>query len=176
MSFARPSRADPNQRYSDRMDRTAARMEAVRRAEKPSVSMEGGTRGARPKKPANRSMNLRRLAQGEQCTVKRFDGWCNCQPETTVWAHTNTLSDRKGLGYKGSDAVGFFAGHECHCAIDQGGMDADKAARLVLLAQARTRTRLAEIAASATAKPWKIAAARWALEQIAATPIGGLDV
>jgi hypothetical protein len=49
MSFARYTPQSPTQRYSDRMDRTAATMEAVRRAKKPSVSMEGGTRGARPK-------------------------------------------------------------------------------------------------------------------------------
>src|SRR3990167_8981541 len=60
------------------------------------------------KSPANRLFDLRRLAKGEECTVRRFDGWCACQPETTVWGHTNSLSDRKGLGYKGNDAAGFF--------------------------------------------------------------------
>jgi hypothetical protein len=170
VSFARYVPADPKQRQRERSARMAATMEQVRRQGKPSVSMEGGTTGPAPKSPANRSTNLRRLANGEQCTVKRFDGWCNCQPETTVWAHTNTLSDRKGMGYKGSDAQGYFAGYECHCAIDQGGMDADKAARLVLLAQARTRTRLAELARSKTEKHWKTTAAQWALDRLGARP------
>lgn len=117
-----------------------------------------------PKEPADRNATLRRLAEGEQCTVPLPT--CHCLPEQVVWAHTNTQTDRKGLGYKGSDSAGFFAGYECHALIDQGGLSEETVAELVAVAQCRTAQRLREIAGNPALKPWRVEAARWALDRI----------
>ena len=125
----------------------------------------GGMNAAVAKRPAFRNANLRDLARGEECSVK-LGGACRCQPETTVWAHTNTLADNKGMGYKASDERGFFAGYECHAQIDQGRMDSEKLAAVVAAAQARTRVRLRELADSYAAPEWKQKAALWALTKL----------
>lgn len=116
-----------------------------------------------PKSPASRNANLRQLANGETCCVcmGRY-----CDPATTVWAHTNTLGDNKGMGYKGDDARGFFAGYLCHHLIDQGRLSAEEKAGFVLMAQSRTKARLEEIASDPLTREWKRKAARWALERI----------
>jgi Protein of unknown function (DUF1364). len=116
-----------------------------------------------PKSPASRSHNLRQLANGETCAVCMGG---KCDPATTVWAHTNTLSDNKGMGYKGDDAAGFFAGYVCHALIDQGRMQAHDKAALVAQAQHNTRKRLEQIADDPLTREWKRKAARWALEQL----------
>lgn len=118
-----------------------------------------------PKNPADRNLRLRELAKGEDCTVQAPFG--SCDPATVVWGHTNTLSDQKGMGYKGHDSAGFFACHRCHTIIDQPPEGWTPGVRATLLrhAQARTTVRLTEIANSPTMRPWKIKAAKWALEQ-----------
>jgi hypothetical protein len=122
-----------------------------------------------PKRPALRNQYLRDLARGEECSVK-IGGACACQPETVVWAHTNTLADQKGLGYKASDEQGFFAGHECHTAIDARKLSPEAVDLLVITAQLRTRERLREIADSYSAPQWKQKAAMWALTNLERKP------
>lgn len=124
----------------------------------------GATTGPVPKEPADRNQALRDLARDEDCTVRMYSGFCRCHPSTTVWAHPNSLSDRKGLGYKGDDCSGVFAGAECHTYLDTSG--AEDVPMLFRLAQARTKARLIEIAESKTSKPWKVKAARAALQQL----------
>lgn len=120
-----------------------------------------------PKKPADRNLRLRELAEGEACTVSIPGGACD--PATTVWAHTNTQADEKGMGYKAHDSAGFFACYRCHCIIDQppaaSGMSASAIDFAVRRAQHRTTQRLLEIANSPTMREWKRKAARWALER-----------
>lgn len=43
---------------------------------------------------------------------------CNCDPETTVFAHLNGAAFGKGMGQKASDIAGMFAGYECHRMYD----------------------------------------------------------
>lgn len=121
-----------------------------------------------PKLPADRNMKFRQLAEGEACTVRRYGGHCRCHPDTTVLAHTNTQADQKGMGYKGHDSAGFFAGSECHSYIDQPPpyVRREEIDQLVKGAQARTRARLREIAASPTVKPWRRKAAGDVLLQL----------
>lgn len=138
----------------------AAPLRAIKRA----PNYAGATTGPAPKDPADRNQALRDLARDEDCTVRRNGGMCSCHPSTTVWAHPNSLGDRKGMGYKGDDCSGVFAGHECHVYLDTSG--ASDVPMLFRLAQARTKARLIEIAESKTAKPWKVKAARAALQQL----------
>lgn len=128
----------------------------------------GTTAGPRPKEPADRLAALRELARGEECTGKMYGGFCRCHPETVVWAHPNTLAERKGLGYKANDTAGAFLGVECHAFIDQPGGAATYEQRMAVFeaAQQRTRERLREIAASKTLRPWKSETARMALAML----------
>lgn len=120
-----------------------------------------------PKKPADRNMMYRALAEGEDCTVLLPGGACD--PRTVVLAHTNTQADEKGMGYKGHDSAGFFACHRCHAVIDQpsgkAALDEEERRRCIAQAQARTAARLTDISNSPTMKAWKVKAARWALER-----------
>jgi hypothetical protein len=139
-------------------DRPTAPARKLERA----VSFGGSTTGPAPKNPSSRSPSLRKLAEGEACCG------ClglHCDPATTVWAHPNGLADGKGKGYKGHDHLGAFLGSHCHKLVDERS-DAGQAARIFTAAQARTRERLAEIAANPMVKPWRVKAARWALDQL----------
>lgn len=163
MTFARKLTERREQREAERERNLQALCTPSRALTKGSYA--GGVSGqAVEKEPADRNPNLRRLAEHEECTL-RLSG-CRCHPLTTVWAHTNTQRDRKGMGYKAHDSRGFFAGHECHLRIDQG-KEFGRAEReqAVFYAQMRTISRLYEIAESATEKPWRKAAAQWALDQ-----------
>lgn len=122
---------------------------------------------AYPKNPSHRDNKLRKLAEGEDCTLQFAGGYCD--PKTTVWAHANGLGANKGMGYKGHDYLGVFACHRCHKIIDQ--PDTGDAALLArqhrwMRAQDRTRIRLREIANSPMMRPWKVQAARTALAKL----------
>ncbi len=118
---------------------------------------------AQPKEPADRNMRLRELAKGETCCVcmGRY-----CDPQTSVWGHTNSQRAQKGMAYKARDSKGFFVGATCHEAIDKGRATAEERDQLVAIGQFNTRERLAQIATDPLSRPWKREAARWALEQL----------
>lgn len=129
-----------------------------------TATYAGSTTGPKKKEPHTVNPHLRNLARNEACTGLRYGGYCHCDPATTVWAHTNTQADQKGLGYKGHDHAGMFLGLDCHSFLDQAGADAEAKASFVEGAQQRTRDRLREIAASPAVKPWRREAAQWALD------------
>lgn len=56
-------------------------------------------------------------AKGEDCTV-RIPGICNYQPETTVYAHINSVRLGHGVGKKNQDIHGCYACSSCHDVID----------------------------------------------------------
>lgn len=118
------------------------------------------------KNPPTRNANFRNLARGEQCTGKLYGNYCHCDPATTVLAHTNSLSDGKGMAQKAHDHLGMFLGSDCHAWLDQGKGTAQDKAAFTVKAQARTQERVAEIASDPMARPWKRQAAAWALEQL----------
>ena len=57
---------------------------------------------------------IRKSAKGKECQV-RFEGVCNHNPETTVFAHING----GGMGKKKLDIHGAYACSDCHRVIDQ---------------------------------------------------------
>lgn len=119
-----------------------------------------------PKRPADRNPRLLELARGEDCAVRAPGGACD--PATTVWAHSNALAANKGKGYKSSDSAGVLACYRCHAMIDQPGPSdpgPQERERLWDRAYEATTDRLRVIAQTLTMKPWKVAAARWALER-----------
>jgi hypothetical protein len=58
---------------------------------------------------------VRESARGENCTF-RIPGVCNCNPETTVYCHTNRLKDGKGMGIKSKK--GAYGCSCCHDVVD----------------------------------------------------------
>jgi hypothetical protein len=157
----RPKRKEPMQLAYEQGDAAELmpRVRAIRRG-----VYGGTTSGPIPKTPSTRSDALRKLAEGEEC--------CGClglvcAPNTTVWAHPNGLADNKGRGYKAHDHLGAFLGFTCHLAVDKPD-DAAYADALFSLAQERTRERLRAIAGNPLLKPWRVEAARWALDEIGA--------
>ena len=61
---------------------------------------------------------IRKSARGEDCTL-RFE-CCNGDPDTTVWAHSNSHRDGKGMGKKARDEEGCYACSACHAWLDGG--------------------------------------------------------
>lgn len=94
-------------------------------------------------------------------------GVCCFNTETTVLAHPNSIQSGKGMGYKGSDHLGIFACVTCHSWLDASKNDAEKKEAYFSQAQVRMIHRLGDIASSPTMRPWKIKAAKWALDLIA---------
>lgn len=60
-------------------------------------------------------MNLRKLAQGQQCQV-RIEGVCSCDQNTTVLHHIR-MSGVTGMGMKANDLLGAWVCSSCHSAI-----------------------------------------------------------
>jgi len=56
-------------------------------------------------------------ARGKGCTA-RIPGICNHNPETSVWAHINSVRWGAGKGIKSPDLCGLIACSSCHDVID----------------------------------------------------------
>ena len=69
------------------------------------------------KKPPYRNRALLNTAKDQECTV-RLAGVCNHRPDTTVAAHSNSLSHGKGIGLKTPDWCVVFACSDCHDVLD----------------------------------------------------------
>lgn len=147
--------------------RASAMLDSVRRAPKPGITMDGATSGPRPKSPADRKQAVRDLAMGEACQVQLREV-CRRDTEHTVWAHTNTQGDQKGMGYKGHDSEGMFACDRCHEVIDRRLLPEPTLAEIIRAAKQRTLIRLRFIANAISERPWRVRAARWALDQLEA--------
>ena len=55
-------------------------------------------------------------ARGKPCTIRL--PVCNGNPETSVWAHINSIRWGAGRGIKGPDICGAIACSSCHDIID----------------------------------------------------------
>lgn len=64
-----------------------------------------------------RNPALTKLAKGQRCTI-RHSRFCNHDPSTTVWAHSNFQRHGKGRGIKAHDIFGCFACSGCHHWLD----------------------------------------------------------
>ncbi len=60
-----------------------------------------------------RNKKITDSARGEDCQV-RIGGYCNFNPETTIFAHLNG----GGMGYKSSDIHGSYCCSCCHDVLD----------------------------------------------------------
>jgi len=57
-------------------------------------------------------------ARGQDCQL-RLPGVCNGNPETTVWAHSNSAEHGKGGALKAFDQNGCYACYACHMVYDR---------------------------------------------------------
>jgi Protein of unknown function (DUF1364) len=119
-----------------------------------------------PKSPSTHNQAFRDLARGQDCTMNVL-GVCNYDSETVVLAHSNSMADGKGKGYKANDHSGVWACHACHAWLDQGKASKAEKDAAFEAAQLRMIYKLAEIASSPTLRPSSVAAARWAIQQMA---------
>ena len=60
-----------------------------------------------------KNKKITQSAKGEDCQV-RIEGYCNFNPETTIFAHLNG----GGMGYKVNDIHGAYCCSSCHDAVD----------------------------------------------------------
>lgn len=89
---------------------------------------------------------IRRSAQGEDCTLT-IPGICTNKTDTTVWCHSNSYTDGKGMGLKANDEAGCYGCAACHAFYDGGwaaipGMTWEKAQQYFEIARAKSRQTL----------------------------------
>jgi hypothetical protein len=68
------------------------------------------------RQPRWESKKLRDSARGRDCTMR--SPWCNGNPETTVWCHSNHSEHGKANGTKAHDIFGFYGCSDCHNYYD----------------------------------------------------------
>lgn len=125
-----------------------------------------------PKPEAHRNPHLLAMARGKPCLF-RLPGICNFNTETTVAAHSNWAEHGgKGMSRKASDQFSAWSCSACHSWLDQGGADRDSKQMAFLNAHLAQVCEWRAIAGSAAADPKDIAAARWALAHLNASPVG----
>jgi hypothetical protein len=71
---------------------------------------------ARFREPRWESKKLRDSARNKPCTMNT--PWCNGNPETTSWCHSNHDEHGKGMGLKAHDIFGFYGCSDCHYWYD----------------------------------------------------------
>lgn len=124
-----------------------------------------------PKTELHRNPHLLAMARGKPCLF-RLPGICNFDPETTVACHSNSGAHGKGGARKADDQYSVWGCFACHSHIDQGKSDATAKEVAFMGAHLAQVCEWRAIAASAGADPKDIAAARWALDHLNATPHG----
>ncbi len=72
-----------------------------------------------PKPVRIKSKALTNSAKGQACTL-RLTGYCNGNPETTVFAHLRG-SWALGIATKPADYFGVYSCSDCHSRLDRGG-------------------------------------------------------
>ena len=59
---------------------------------------------------------ITKFAQGKPCTIRLPQ--CNSNPETSVWAHINSVRWGSGKGIKSFELCGCIACQSCHDLLD----------------------------------------------------------
>lgn len=66
----------------------------------------------RQREPRWECKKLRDSARDRDCTMQ--SPWCNHDPRTTIWCHSNHDEHGKGMGCKAHDIFGFYGCSACH--------------------------------------------------------------
>jgi hypothetical protein len=114
-----------------------------------------------------RDANLLKLAKGEKCLLQISDYCFGDEGSTTVAAHSNLMAHGKGKGLKAEDCFTVWACYKCHSLFDQGGsFTREEKNDLFYEALLRQIEEWRKIATTPTLKPWKVEAAREALDYL----------
>lgn len=114
-----------------------------------------------------RDNNLLKLAKGEKCLLQIVDDCLGNEGSTTVAAHSNFGVHGKGKGLKAEDCFTVWACYKCHSIFDQGGVLSKKEKEDAFGdAMLRQVQEWEKIATTPTLKPWKVEAAKNALEYL----------
>jgi hypothetical protein len=114
-----------------------------------------------------RDANLLKLAKGEKCLLQISDYCFGDEGSTTVAAHSNLMHHGKGKGLKAEDCFSVWACYKCHSLFDQGGsFTREEKNDLFYEALLRQIEEWRKIATTPTLKPWKVEAAREALDYL----------
>ena len=114
-----------------------------------------------------RDPDLLKLAKGEKCLLRISDDCMGDEGSTTVAAHSNFMMHGKAKGLKAEDCYSVWACYKCHSIFDQGGVfNREEKAYLFYEALLRQIEEWRKIATTPTLKPWKVEAARNALDYL----------
>lgn len=167
-------------RAAKRAERLAAEIERAK-ASRRAALMAGVGRMARmgparteaaPKTEARRNRALLDMAEGRACLL-RVPGIC-CEGRT-VACHSNLSSHGKAGARKADDQFSVWGCPTCHRWLDQGPAPASRKKAMFMAAHFLQVGEWRHIAVS-KAEPLRFQqAAQWALDQLNATPVVGLD-
>lgn len=114
-----------------------------------------------------RDPDLLKLAKGEKCLLQISDHCMGDQGDTTVAAHSNFMMHGKAKGLKAEDCYSVWACYYCHSVFDHGDVfTREEKANLFYEALLRQIEEWRKIATTPTLKPWKVEAARNALDYL----------
>jgi len=114
-----------------------------------------------------RDANLLKLAKGEKCLLQISDDCMGDEGSTTVAAHSNLMEHGKGKGLKAEDCFTVWSCYKCHSLFDQGGSFSKEEKRDIFYAALlRQIEEWRKIGVSPALQPWKVEAARNALEHL----------
>jgi hypothetical protein len=114
-----------------------------------------------------RDANLLKLAKGEKCLLEVADDCLGDEGSTTVAAHSNLMEHGKGKGLKSQDCFTVWACHRCHSLFDQGGSFTRQEKRDIFYAALlRQIEEWRKIGVNPALQPWKVQAARNALDHL----------
>jgi hypothetical protein len=114
-----------------------------------------------------RDANLLKLAKGEKCLLQISDYCFRDEGSTTVAAHSNLMEHGKGKSLKAEDCFTVWSCYKCHSLFDQGGsFTREEKNDLFYEALLRQIEEWRKIATTPTLKPWKVEAAREALDYL----------
>jgi len=113
-----------------------------------------------------RDNNLLALAQGEPCLLRATRHCLGSEGSTTVSAHSNELRHGKARSIKAEDVYSVWACYPCHTWLDQGSGGFETKTQAWERAHLEQIEKWREIADNPLLKPWKIEAAKKALEYL----------
>mgnify|MGYP003340733765 CR=1 FL=1 len=114
-----------------------------------------------------RDDDLLRLAEGEKCLLQISPHCLGEDGSTTVAAHSNFGVHGKGRGLKAEDCYSVWACYKCHRIFDEGGLHIRKGKEdMFFAALLRQIEEWRKIATTPTLKPWRVQAARRALDYL----------
>lgn len=123
------------------------------------------------KEPRQRNPRLLALSNGASCTL--FAPFVGVHDHSTVVAaHANWKEYGKAKGYKAHDFFSVSACHTCHTWLDQEGGSKDQKKMAFEVAMVRQILVWQSLAEQITVKPERREAAQWALDGLAAHPLG----